>query len=101
MIRISGVKDMMTDDDEGSVVTVVTTTGSVVSVATRVEPAEFREVEDEVDQEEGAVEEEDDDDQSGDFQFGGNHPMRAGTLLSNRFNDYYIIFFSSHCKMKV
>ena len=79
----------MTDDDEGSVVTLVTSVESVVSVVTAVEPAEFIQVEDEVDQggEEvyEVVQEEDyDDDQSGDLKFGGNHPMCAGTRLSSR-----------------
>ena len=84
----------MTDDDEGSVVTLVTSVESVVSVVTAVEPAEFIQVEDEVDQDEveqggegvdEVMEEEDyDDDQSGDLKFGGNHPMCAGTRLSSR-----------------
>ena len=94
MFRISQVKATMTDDDEGSVVTLVTSVESVVSVVTAVEPAEFIQVEDEVDQDEvdqggeevdEVVEEEDyDDDQSGDLKFGGNHLMRAGTRLSSR-----------------
>ena len=85
----------MTDDDEGSVVTLVTSVESVVSVVTAVEPAEFIQVEDEVDQDEvdqggeevyEVVQEEDyDDDQSGDLKFGGNHPICAGTRLSSRF----------------
>ena len=89
---------MMTDDDEGSVVSVVT------SVVTCVEPADFRQVEDEVNREEEEDEvdrdeevdevmevdeimEEEGEDQSGDYQFGGNHPMRVGSLLSKRFNE--------------
>ena len=84
---------MTDDDDEGSVVTLVTSVESVVSVVTAVEPAEFIQVEDEVDQDEvdqgeevdEVMEEEDyDEDQSGDLKFGGHHLMRAGTLLSSR-----------------
>jgi len=96
VFRISQVKATMTDDDEGSVVTLVTSVESVVSVVTAVEPAEFIQVEDEVDQDEvdqGGVEvdevmeEEDyDDDQSGDLKFGGNHPICAGTRLSSRYH---------------
>ena len=73
---------MMTDDEEGSVVTVVT------SVVTCVEPADFRQVEDEVDHEEEVdeVDEVEVEGQSGDYQFGGNHPMRVGSRLSKRFN---------------
>ena len=87
---------MMTDDDDGSVVTVATIAESVVSVVTRVEPAGFRQVEDEVDrkdevdQEEEVdevVEEEDDHigDQSGDPLSGKNHPVHKDPWLSNRF----------------
>ena len=99
---------MMTDDDDGSVVTVATIAESVVSVVTRVEPAGFRQVEDEVDrkdevdQEEEVdwedevdreeevdevVEEEDDHtgDQSGDPLSGKNHPVHKDPSLSNRF----------------
>ena len=87
---------MTDDDDEGSVVTLVTSVESVVSVGTvvtAVEQAEFIQVKDEVDQDEvDQGEEEDevmvvedyDEDQSGDLKFGGNHLMRAGTLLSSR-----------------
>ena len=91
----------MADEDEESVVTVVT------SVVTCVEPAEFRQVEDEVDQgdevmeevdevveevdevveEEDEVVEEEDVNQSGDYQYGGNHPMRMGSLLAKRCNE--------------
>ena len=77
----------MADEDEESVVTVVT------SVATCVEPAEFRQVEDEVDQEDEVTEEVDEVvveevvNQSGDYQFGGNHPMRMGSVLSKRCNE--------------
>ena len=83
---------MMTDDDDGSVVTVATIAESVVSVVTRVEPAGFRQVEDEVDQEEEVdevVEEEDDhtSDQSGDPMSGKNHPVHKDPSLSNRFNE--------------
>ena len=98
---------MMTDDDEGSVVSVVT------SVVTCVQPADFRQVEDEVNREDEEDEvdreeevdevdrdeevdevmevdeimEEEGEDQSEDYQFGGNHPMRMGSLLSKRFNE--------------
>ena len=75
--------EMMADDEEGSVVTVVT------SAVSCVEPADFRQVEDEVDHEE-EVDEVDElmevEGQSGDYQFGGNHPMRVGSRLSKRFN---------------
>ena len=88
---------MMTDDDDdGSVVTVATIAESVVSVVTRVEPAGFRQVEDEVDREDEVdqeeevdevVEEEDDHtgDQSGDPLSGKNHPVHKDPSLSNRF----------------
>ena len=79
---------MITDDEEGSVVTVVT------SVVTCVESADFRQVEDEVNHEEEVgneveevVEEEEGENQSGDYQFGGNHQMRVGSLLSKRLNE--------------
>ena len=85
---------MMADEDEESVVTVVT------SVVTCVEPAEFRQVEDEVDQGDEVMEEvdevveevdevveEEDVNQSGDYQYGGNHPMRMGSLLAKRCNE--------------
>ena len=89
---------MMTDDDDGSVVTVATIAESVVSVVTRVEPAGFRQVEDEVDREDEVdqeeevdevVEEEDDhtSDQSGDPLSGKNHPVHKDPSLSNRFNE--------------
>ena len=78
---------MITDDEEGSVVTVV------ASVVTCVESANFRQVEDEVNHEEEVgneveevVEEEEGENQSGDYQFGGNHQMRVGSLLSKRLN---------------
>ena len=78
---------MITDDEEGSVVTVVT------SVVTCVESADFRQVEDEVNHEEEVgdevdevVEEEDAENQSGDYQFGGNHQVCVGSLLSKRLN---------------
>ena len=81
----------MVDEDEESVVTVVT------SVVTCVEPADFIQVEDEVDHEEEVHEvmdeaedevmEEEGEDQSGDYQFGGNHRLRVGRLLSKRFNE--------------
>ena len=46
---------------------------------------EFRRVEDEVDQDEVIEEvEEEDVNQTGDYEFGGNHPMRLGSRLSNR-----------------
>ena len=48
-------------------------------------PDEFRRVEDEVDQDEVIEEvEEEDVNQTGDYEFGGNHPMRLGGRLSNR-----------------
>ena len=82
---------MITDDEEGSVVTVVT------SVVTCVESADFRQVEDEVNHEEEVgdeveevveevVEEEDAENQSGDYQFGGNHQVCVGSVLSKRLN---------------
>lgn len=83
--------EMMTDDEEGSVVTVVT------SVVTCVETADFKQVEDEVDPEEevdevmeeevNEVMEEDVEHHTGDYQFGGNHQMCAGSWLSTRFNE--------------
>ena len=83
------VKEMMADEDEESVVTVVTC----------VQPAEFRQVEDEVGQgdvmeevdevldEVDEVVEEEDVNESGDYQYGGNHPMRMGSLLAKRCNE--------------
>ena len=86
-----GAMEMITDDEEGSVVTVV------ASVVTCVESANFRQVEDEVNHEEEVgdeveevveevVEEEDAENQSGDYQFGGNHQVCVGSLLSKRLN---------------
>ena len=96
----------MAEDDGDSEVTLVSSVESVVTVVTAVEsiePVKFGRVEDEVDhvmEEQGVEEEvevnhlialedveggaEDEVEEEEDFKYGGFHPVRVGTRLSNR-----------------
>ena len=105
-LNASEVKLIMAEDDGDSVVTLVSSVESVVTVLTAVEsiePVQFGRMEDEVDhvmEEEDVQEEvkvdhviavedvegdfEDEVEEEEDFKYGGFHPVRVGTCLSNR-----------------